>query len=165
MDFIFASDLKEMPTSIELVESAKAERDEYAKYTLGFDEHITYTKYVYELFDMYTYKQWLNLDKEYCRKSVEKYCSLMTNKDEHRFLLVANGNVLYCRETMPTEDETSAIYMAFLKWNGSSGDPNLGGFPFRMYMMYYMPVEAPPPSPVLRRSERLASKPRINYFE
>lgn len=164
MDFIFASDLKEMPTSIELVESAKAERDEYIKYVLDLNEKFTYTKNVYDMFDFYTYKQWANLDKEYCRKSVEKYCSQMMNKDNHKFLLVANGYVLYCRETLPTEDETSAIYIAFLKWNGSSGDPANGGFPFRMYLMYYMPVESPPPSPTLRRSERLANKPKVDYF-
>lgn len=164
MDIVFASDLKEFPVSVELVESARVERDEYAKNILGLD-NFTYTKSVYELFDFYTYKQWINLDKEYCRRSVEKYCTLKMNKDNSKFILVANGIVLYCRDTIPTEDETYAIYTAFLKWNGSSGDPNLGGFPFRMYMMYYMPVEAPPSSPVLRRSERLANKPRINYMD
>ncbi len=165
MDFIFASDLSEFPVCNERVEYARYERDEYAVNTLGLPATFKYTRSVYELFDLYTYTQWANLDKEFCRKSVEKYCSQMKNKENHVFVLVANGNILYCRDTMPTQEETYTIYMAFLKWNGSSADSTVGGFPFRMYMMYYMPVEAPPPSPVLRRSERLANKPRINYMD
>jgi hypothetical protein len=165
MDFIFASDLSEYPVSSERVEYARYQRDEYAKSILGLPDTFKYTRSVYELFDYYTYKQWANLDKEFCHKAVEKYCSQMMNKENHLFMLVANGNILYSRNTMPTEDEMYAIYVAFLKWNGSSADPSIGGFPFAMYMMYYMPIEAPPPSPVLRRSERLANKPRINYMD
>ena len=163
MDYIYQSDLADYHTSKEAVLTAKKERDAYAAITLGLSEPIVYTKALYEYFDIYTYREWLKLDKEFCRKAVETYCTIAPNKAQHKFILVSNGLILYAREQMPTEEEKSEVYKRFLRWNGSRAAPEHGGYPHRMYLMMYMPVESPPPSPVLRRSDRLAEKERVNY--
>jgi hypothetical protein len=188
MDYIYQVDFTDFPTSLEQVSVAKSDRDDYAKLSLGLSDGFVYTKQVFDLFDPYTYTAWENLDKVYCLKAAEWHCrTSMTNKHNTHTLMVANGNVLFCKERLPTPTEVDSIYSIFSQWNGSNAASHIGGYPFRIYIMRYMPDESveedyyadesqqvdekptlawdednipPPPqnSPVLRRSERLAKK-------
>lgn len=179
MEYIYQEDFTYFPTSLDQIVAARSERDTYTATTLDLINNFIYTKSVFELFNTHTYTVWENFDKVYCQKAAEWYCyTKMTNSSKIHNLLVANGNVLYCRENQPTADEINSIYTKFMEWNGAGAAGSVGGYPFRIYSIKYIPsfeysdeseveepvawpTTIPPPpqsSPKLRRSERLAKK-------
>ena len=140
MDYIYQSDFTYFPTSLEQIAAARSNRDKYAAIILGLADDFTYTKYVFNMFNPYTYTVWENFDNIYCHKVAEWHCrTSMTNSHKQHYLLVANGNVIYCRESLPTADEINSIYTTFMEWNGASAPGYVGGFPFRIYTMKYVP--------------------------
>lgn len=142
MEYIYQADFADYATSLDQVEAAKIDRDGYAEVTLGLAAPIKYTRAVFEYFDPYTYNVWENLDRTYCLKAAEWHCrTAMSNKDKEHTLLVGNGGVMYCREAEPSADELNDMYTTFMEWNGSKAPQSIGGFPFRIYMMKYIPDE------------------------
>ena len=142
MEYIYQTDFTEFPISSYDVYEARYQRDRYAREVLTLPDEFVYTANIYELFDQYTCSAWYNLDRIYCLKAAELQCSTsMSNKQKKHYLLVSNGNILYCREEPPTSEQISTVYKAFLEWNGSNAESNIGGFPFALYPMVYLPEE------------------------
>jgi hypothetical protein len=143
MEYIYQADFTDFPTSLDQVEAAKIDRDCYAEVTLGLAAPIKYTRAVFEYFDPYTYNVWENLDRTYCLKAAEWHCrTAMSNKHTQHTILVGNGGVMYCREAEPSAAELNDMYNTFMEWNGSKAPASIGGFPFRIYMMKYVPDES-----------------------
>jgi hypothetical protein len=142
MEYIYQADFEDFPTSLDQVEAARVERDGFAEVTLGLASPIIYTRSVFTSFDIYSYGIWLNFDKMYCVKAGEWHCAnKMTNKHKTHHLLVGNGNVIYCNENVPTADEINTLFTSFMVWNGSNAASHIGGFPFTIYHMRYVPKE------------------------
>ena len=143
MEYIYADEL----TDANDADAWKAARDAYmgTGYTAEAREAMGYDSWI----------AWRHLDRQFNRAAVEKHCR-MSGAGSMRFIFMANGCPVLVRDKMPSEEQISARYVEFLKWQGC-------GFPFPMYFFVYMPVEAPPASPVLRRSARLAGTDRVDY--
>lgn len=150
MEYIYADEL----TDVNDADAWKAARDAYmgTSYTAEAREAMGYDSWV----------AWRHLDRQFNRAAVEKHCRVISgygHTNDHtkmRFIFMANGYPVLVRDKMPSEEQISARYVEFLKWQGC-------GFPFPMYFFVYMPIEAPPPSPVLRRSARLAGADKVDY--
>lgn len=142
MEYIYQADFTEFPTDSYNVHVARCQRDAYARETLMLPDEFTYTEDVYNKFNQYTCNVWYNLDRIYCVKAAELHCrTTMNKKNKNHHLLVANGNVLYCREVAPTYEQITTIHETFLEWNGSNAASNIGGFPFAIYEMTYIAVD------------------------
>jgi len=173
MDYIYQSDFTYFPTSLEQIAAARYNRDKYAEITLDLADDFKYTKYVFNMFNTYTYNVWENFDNSYCHKVAEWHCrTSMTNSHKQHYLLIANGNVIYCRESLPTADEINSIYTTFMEWNGASAPGYVGGFPFRIYTLKYVPCaeetgdeEADEEEYYADESQQVDEKPTLEWDE
>lgn len=142
MEYIYQADFEDFPTSLEQVEASRVERDGFAEVMLGLASPIKYTRAIFTSFDIYSYGIWANYDRIYCVKAGEWHCAnKMTNKNKTHHLLVANGAVMYCKEYVPTADEINTLFTQFMEWHGSNAESHIGGFPFTIYHILYVPKE------------------------
>lgn len=141
MEYIYADEL----TDASDADAWKAARDAYmgTGYTAGAREAMDHDGWI----------AWRYLDRQFNRAAAERHCRV-GGATGMRFIFMANGSPVLVRSTMPSEEEIGARYVEFLKWQGC-------GFPFPMYFYVYIPVEAPPAAPVLRRSPRQMG--RVDY--